>query len=140
MESEPISLLELYADFCLVTGLMAPVQVVSQEKRRRGHRPGYMMRSDSIVADSASRSLSIQSHFWSRFMRWFRLQIPAFQNLEIIPSRSLRRVGYRLCHIRFSRRTKLVSGILPYQVLAGYFNTSCGKRRSLSGVFQASRV
>ena len=72
MEFEPTSLLESDVDFCLVTGLMAPVQVLSKEKRRRGQRPVYMMRSDSIVADSASRSLSIQSHVWSHFMRWFR--------------------------------------------------------------------
>ena len=73
---EPISLLELYVDWCLFSGLCAPIQVLEREKRLKGHRPKYYMRGDHIVADSAAWTLSLQSSTWSRFFRWFLQQLP----------------------------------------------------------------
>ena len=79
---EPISLLELYVDWCLFSGLCAPIQALEREKRLKGHRPKYYMPGDHIVADSAPWTLSLQSSTWSRFFRWFLQQLP-WLNIKI---------------------------------------------------------
>ena len=67
---QPISLIELYVDFCLYSGLSSPIQIVDKDKRKKGHRPKYALRGDHLTADLAGWELSLQSNTWARFFRW----------------------------------------------------------------------
>ena len=137
---DPISLIELYADFVLTTGFSAPVQIVDKSKRSKGHKPKYAMRGDSLLADATSWCLSLQSRVWTRFFRWLVENSPSLDKLTIHTGYSLRRFGYRLGHASVPLRPRLVSGTESYQLLAGYFQISRGKRRNLSGTFNVSSL
>ena len=133
--TQPISLIELYVDWCLFSGLSAPIQVEEKARRKRGHRPKYFMRGDHIVADMAAWDLSIQSNTWARFFRWYVARVPALAHLSFQPSRSMGILGYRLWHVSLNHRPVLTHGIEAFQILHRYFCTSSGKRRNLTGAF-----
>ena len=132
---EPISLIELYVDFCLFSGLSSPIQIVDKIKRQKGHRPKYALRGDHLKADLATWELSLQSNTWARFFRWMANRVPALKRLKFAPSRSLRSFGYRLWHVSINIRPVLTHGTEPFEILHRYFCTSSGKRRNLTGAF-----
>ena len=128
---EPISLLELYVDWCLFSDLTAPILVPVEGLSK----PQYKFRDESVVADTTLQTMSVQSHTWTRMMRWFVPKIPALQHIRFQQCRSLRRMGYCLWHLGLSSRPELTHSTLAFEMLARYFHTSHGKRRNLSGVF-----
>ena len=137
---EPISLLELYVDWCLYSGLSAPLQILEREKRKKGHRPVYQMRGESIVADSAPWTLSLQSSTWSRFFRWFLTNSPNLQHLKVQWNRCLQPLGFRLWHTCIEQRPVLTHQTEPFSILYRYFHTTSGKRRSMAGAFHLTSL
>lgn len=134
----PISLLELYCDFVLFSGLLAPVQISTPSERQRGARTKYFLRGDHILADHASLALSIQSRTWTRFVRWFIRHTPALSHLEVHPAKSLGRFGHRLFHASIDHRPLLTHRCEAYIILQKFFHTAYGKRRNLAGTFHVT--
>ena len=79
---EPISLLELYVDWCLFSGLTAPIKVAEHHRGRKAI-PVYKFRDESVVADTTLQTMSIQSHTWTRMFRWFLPKIIDLQHYSI---------------------------------------------------------
>ena len=85
----PISLIELYTDFCLSTGLSTPVQIIPPSQRTRGTQVQYHLRSEHVLADTAPMNLSDQSKTWTRSLQWVCKRATWYNQLQFFQARSL---------------------------------------------------
>ena len=96
----PVSVVEIYFDFCIDTQSQVPVRM-----------PGniWKLREDSVEADVTSQRLGLQNHAWLKFLRWWcgKLQCP---ELQICRCNSLFTYGPTVTSWGFNLRPKLVQG------------------------------
>ena len=139
-ETRPISLLELYADFVLTTQTFAPVQLRRKGEKGRGSGMLYALRDQDMRADMSERSLASQSRTWTRAFKWLYARCDSLNFLDFCRVTTLRCVGFGTTHDGISVRPKLAQGAQSYIILAGYFRTSTGRAKNLSGNFAISKA
>ena len=139
-ETRPISFLELYADFVLTTQTFAPVQLRRKGEAGRGSGMLYALRDQDMRADMSERSLASQSRTWTRALKWLIARCDSLNFLDICRVTTLRCVGFGTPHDGISVRPMLVQGVQAYIILAGYFQTSTGRAKNLSGNFAITKA
>ena len=138
-DTGPISLIELYTDFCLSSGLSTPVQIIPPKQRTRGTQVQYHLRGDHVLADVAPMNLSDQSKTWTRSLQWVCKRATWYNQLQFFQARSLVDFGYRMGHMRIRFRPVLTHGVQAYDLFYRFFHTSKGKRRNLNGAFNVTK-
>ena len=135
----PISLIELYADFCLFSGFSTPVQIIPPCQRTRGTQVQYHLRHEHVLADLAPMNLSDQSRIWTRSLQWVCRRATWYNQLSFFQARSWVAFGYRMGHMSIRYRPKLTNETCAYNLLHRFFHTSVGKRRNMHGNFNIAK-
>eukprot|EP00435_Cladocopium_sp_Y103_P023529 s1438_g5.t1 len=71
-EAPSVSCLELYVDFCLWTGTVAPCLLHVGARNSRGPVRSYVLPDMSPAADAVQATLREQSRVWSKVLAWLR--------------------------------------------------------------------
>lgn len=129
-----VSLLELYIDFCLSTGTLAPVLLDSGTRGPRGKMiQHYYLPDRWPAADGCSQLLSTQHSIWMRTIRWLLKVWDGNPFGEVIcNSRTAHRYGFLEKRILgLTGYPRLRSGIAAGEKLWHFFHPPSGVHRSL---------
>ena len=124
-----VSLLELYVDYTIHTGTLAPVPTsYANDKRVQT----YMLKDLHPEAKVVTQTLGEQSIIWARFLKWSNQNGIKFWEYDTMPpSNCLNHVGYSLRTPAIANRPIFVTGVRPMILLHKLFHSPSGKRRTL---------
>ena len=91
-DEQASSLLELYVSFALSTGTMTPVYVRAFKKKTKARPSAYVLRENSLAADTSAADLNGQLRIFVQFMKWVSSHLHAFS--FVCTRGGLRRLGY----------------------------------------------
>lgn len=137
---QPVSLLELYADFSMATGSLAPVLLSRASLGLPGGPKVYRLKDCCMVADMTFCDLQNQSRVWQRAIKWLLQHWQACPFDELSRTCSLSRLGYTVEQNGLAGRTKFRCGHSVYTSLWHYFHTSSGIRRAMNRKWTVSKV
>eukprot|EP00438_Fugacium_kawagutii_P007365 Skav218578 [mRNA] locus=scaffold2610:471827:475942:+ [translate_table: standard] len=123
-----VSLLELYCDFTLFTGTLAPVLLPG---RTAGGPKVYRLRDQSTLADMAENTLQDQSRVWQRTIKWLLQHWSGCPWASLVKTDSLAKFGYTVDQNGLLGRPRFRSDTLVCSRLWSFFHTREGTRRSL---------
>eukprot|EP00438_Fugacium_kawagutii_P017856 Skav229919 [mRNA] locus=scaffold3709:10405:15534:- [translate_table: standard] len=124
-----VSLLELYFDFTLRTGTVAPVFCAFTSLR--GSRGVYKLPDVHIVADLQQQPLHQQSRVWNRTIKWFLTKWSDAPWGHVIKTASLGRYGYTIPVIGLQGQPRFRMSVQVCQQLWTYFHPNSGSTRNL---------
>eukprot|EP00438_Fugacium_kawagutii_P025640 Skav209571 [mRNA] locus=scaffold281:133458:135524:+ [translate_table: standard] len=127
----PVSLLELYADFTLYTGTLAPVLLTRQCLGLTAGPKVYRLKDMILVADMTYQSLQNQSRVWQRAIKWLLQHWLNCPWSQLSKTSSLARYGYAVDQNGLSGQPKFRNGTTVCNRMWAFFHTSEGVRRSL---------
>ena len=114
---EDISCLELFIDFAISFGTVAPVNV--NQCSGPGHRAIYALPDENFSVQVASATLAQQSRVWIRFFKWVLAvqgETKVFPASFVKHGKHLDPLGYSLWLPGVDRRPLLVSSDRPFEV------------------------
>ena len=129
------SLLELYADFSWWTRSLAPVRVSDLQGHYRKPKDGicYVLRDESIAADSLPNMLKKQTRVFNDCVRWLARLQPSPIPFDIVDKvSSSGRVGYTVAVPGFQCSVAFATHDLALQKLWQYFHPQTGTFRNLA--------
>eukprot|EP00435_Cladocopium_sp_Y103_P029385 s1966_g7.t1 len=109
-EAPSISCLEMYIDFCLWTGTVAPCLLHIGARNARGPIRSYVLPDQSPQADAVQSSLREQSRVWSKVLCWLRENCPNAPEKPVRGCTSLLKVGYYQQHYGLAGHPVLRTG------------------------------
>ena len=77
-DEQASSLLELYVSFALSTGTMTPVYVRALKKKTKARPSAYVLRENSLAANTSAADLNGQLRIFVQFMKWVSSHLHAF--------------------------------------------------------------
>lgn len=125
---QAVSLLELYCDFSLHTGTLAPVLLPG---RTAGGAKVYRLRDTHIAADLAANTLQDQSRVWQRTVKWLLSHWQHCPWSELVTTDSLSKYGYTAPQNGVAGHPKFRSGTEVCSRLWAFFHTNEGTRRTM---------
>ena len=131
-----VSLLELYCDFTIWSGTLAPVPRYRDPGFvDRKLVPKYSLRDQCVVADTTVNSLATQNLAFSRFMQWCVQTYPGLLPCPISRgTKSASRVGYPYPCVGFQASVAFAAGVATPNHMWDYFHPrDKGTVRSLKG-------
>ena len=132
-DSGEVSMLELYADFSLWLGSLAPVPCYRDSNLAAGDdHAKYSLRDMCVVADSQPNTLAMQNSTFVRFMRWFVQAYPGLLPCDISKTtKSASQVGYPYPAVGFKCSVQFACGVHTLDMLWKYFHPHGGTVRTL---------
>ena len=132
-DSGEVSMLELYADFSLWLGSLAPVPCYRDSNLAAGDdHAKYSLRDMCVVADSQPNTLAMQNSTFVRFMRWFVQAHPGLLPCDISKTtKSASQVGYPYSAVGFKCSVQFACGVHTLDMLWKYFRPHGGTVRTL---------
>ena len=99
-EGSPVSVLEVYFDYCFESCSQMPVRMADNS---------WKLREDSVEADVSPLRLGLQNHAWLRFLRWWFncIQCP---ELQIVRSNAMFTYGPTITTWSINLRPRLLHG------------------------------
>eukprot|EP00438_Fugacium_kawagutii_P031484 Skav235038 [mRNA] locus=scaffold287:164274:169313:+ [translate_table: standard] len=128
----PVSLLELYIDFTMCTGTLAPVLLTRQSLGLTAGPKVYRLKDKNVVADMTYCDLQNQSRVWQRAIKWLLQHWVHCPWSQLSKTSSLARYGYAVDQNGLAGQPKFRCGTSVCTQLWNVFHTTEGVRRSLS--------
>ena len=131
-EAPSISCLEMYVDFCLWTGTVAPCLLHVGARNARGPVRSYVLPDQSPQADAVQSSLRDQSRVWSKVLSWLRDHCHTAPAKPTRGCSSLLKVGYYQQHYGLAGHPVLRTGRRVSQELWDFFHTATGMQANMN--------
>eukprot|EP00438_Fugacium_kawagutii_P027070 Skav214861 [mRNA] locus=scaffold16:523215:524075:- [translate_table: standard] len=126
-----VSLLELYIDFTLCTGTLAPVLLTRQSLGLTAGPKVYMLKDQNIVADLSYNDLRDQSRVWQRTIKWLLKNWVNCPWAQLSKTSSLAKYGYAVDQNGLTGQPRFRSSTAVCSQLWAFFHASGGVRRTL---------
>lgn len=138
--SQPaVSMLELYVDFVLSSGTVAPCLIHKGERGPQGPVRSYCLPDLDPEADVQQNTLREQSRVWSKVLAWLRKHADDAPEKPSLGCKSLTKYGYSQQHYGVAGCPKFRSGMRVLHVLWSYFNTANGTVSNMNRRLQIHR-
>eukprot|EP00438_Fugacium_kawagutii_P017560 Skav228548 [mRNA] locus=scaffold1887:556581:561575:- [translate_table: standard] len=122
-----VSLLELYIDFSITTGSVAPV--FCPFTTSRGSRGIYKLPDCDVLADVQQESLQLQSRVWQRVVKWCLKHWESAPWTTMCQATSMARYGYPKPHNGLCGQPKFRSNTAVCNALWTYLHATRGAQR-----------
>ena len=116
----PVSALEIYIDFCITTGSVAPVRIDDPENPST--KECFALPDLDISADSFQVPLVTQSRTWVRMIKWVLARWPNAPMSTKQRLKGLAMIGYTMPAFSLTGCPSFRAGILPRQHLWRFFH------------------
>ena len=126
-----VSTLELYIDFALWSGTVAPALIHAGSKKTGKHNRSYQLPDQCPLADLAQCTLRQQSRVWSKMLAWLRENWHQAPGKPQLGCTSLAKVGYHQQHYGVPGTPRFRSGLRVLHELRSFFETSKGYRTNM---------
>lgn len=126
-----VSTLELYIDFALWSGTVAPALIHAGSKKTGKHNRSYQLPDQCPLADLAQCTLRQQSRVWSKMLAWLRENWHQAPGKPQLGCTSLVKVGYHQQHYGVPGTPRFRSGLRVLHELRSFFETSKGYRTNM---------
>ena len=134
----PVSFLELYFDFCLDSGTVAPILMRPSTGVLKKDAPFFALPDQDIKADANQVPLVVQSRTWARMIKWLLHQWSDCPLTIHNRVKSVSACGYCMPAISLGGGPKFLTGVRPKQSLWTYFHPNGFAKQNMARMWRPS--